>query len=351
MPDSIPTNVMGITSARDFLVVDISRTELIERIRHFVDLRISDEKIRKELFPTKSAGKYLPGDTRGWKLHDARRTIARNHHDRVVKLIAYRPFDNRFIYYCPQMVDWDRLNVMQHFMHGENVGLCSIRINRDDLFTPIATELISDKTILSSKDNANVFPLYLFHEWNGHMEKVPNLNPEIVEQIELKVGKTTPETLFNYIYAVLYSPSYCEKYKEFLKNDFPRIPYPTDADTFHALAEIGAQLVAIHTMKDFPEAGDVTFEGAGDREVEQAKWQDGAVWINRGSCFAGVDEATWLQWIGGYQPLQKWLKDRKHRTLTSADISHYKRMVQALRRTRELMAEIDRLPLPWAGQA
>ena len=82
--------------------------------------------------------------------------------------------------------------------------------------------------------------------------------------------------------------------------------------------------------------------------MTQAKWQNEAVWINRDSCFTGVDEATWLQGIGGYQPLQKWLKDRKTRTLTTADISHYKRMVQALRRTRELMAEIDRLPLPWA---
>ena len=177
----------------------------------------------------------------------------------------------------------------------------------------------------------------------------PNLNPDVMRRIEEVVGETTPETIFGYIYAVLHSQSYREKYKEFLKIDFPRIPYPTDANKFLMLAKLGAQLVAIHTMTDFLEAPDILFSDSGGREVTQAKWQNGAVWINRGSCFTGVEEEAWLQWIGGYQPLQKWLKDRKTRTLTSADISHYKRMVQALRRTRELMAEIDRLPLPWAA--
>ena len=344
LPELLPINVMGVTSARDSIVVDIDKGQLLSRIVHFCDERIGDDQIRAELFPGKTSIKYLPGDTRGWNLAKARKLIANNVHPNMIMSIAYRPFDNRYIYYCPEMVDWDRFNVMKHFILGDNIGLCAIRINRDDLCTYLPVRLIADKTIISSKDNANVFPLYLYQEWNGKMQKEPNLNSEIVSKIEKSLGeKTTPEDLFDYIYAVLHSPTYRKKYKEFLKIDFPRIPYPSDAKSFHTLAALGSQLVAIHTMKDFDEADDVAFEDAGGREVGKVSWRDGAAYINKNSRFTNVDEATFNQYIGGYQPLQKWLKDRKGRALSDDDISHWKRIVRALRRTADLMSEIDRV--------
>ena len=104
-------------------------------------------------------------------------------------------------------------------------------------------------------------------------------------------------------------------------------------------------------MKDFDEADDVAFDDAGGSEVVKVAWKDGAVNINKESRFADVDEATWNQYIGGYQPLQKWLKDRKGRKLSDADVSHYKRIVRALRRTAALMAEIDKLPVTASSTA
>ena len=208
-------------------------------------------------------------------------------------------------------------------------------------------KFIADDCFVSNKtkERGYVFPLYLYQEYHGKMQKVTNLNSEIVKKIEVSVGKTTPEDIFDYIYAVLHSPTYREKYKEFLKIDFPCIPYPTDAKTFHALAELGGQLVAIHTMKDFDEADDVAFDDAGGNEVVRLRWKDGAVYINKSSCFTGVERETFDEYIGGYQPLQKWLKGRKGRTLSADDISHYKRIVRALRRTVALMSEIDKLPV------
>jgi predicted helicase len=232
---------------------------------------------------------------------------------------------------------------MQHMLHT-NLALCLIRNSRGHgAVLPFVAEGLVGKDAISSLDNCRVFPLYLYEEYHGKMQKVSNLNPEIVKKITAALGEApTPEDIFNYIYAVLHSPSYREKYKEFLKIDFPRIPYPTSAETFHALAALGAQLVAIHTMKDFDEADDVAFDGD-DLVVGKVTWKDGAAYINKESCFTGVDEATFNQYIGGYQPLQKWLKDRKGRTLSDADISHYKRIVRALRRTAELMTEIDKV--------
>ena len=259
-----------------------------------------------------------------------------------VRDVLYRPFDTLRLYYKPDLLARAREKFFKP-IEQEALSLVVIRIcSRDDDCPVCTAHGIVDKTILSSKDNANVFPLYLYEEYHGKMQKVPNLNSEIVKKIETALGeKTTPEDIFNYIYAVLHSPTYREKYKEFLKIDFPRIPYPTSAETFHALAALGAQLVAIHTMKDFDEADDVAFEDAGGREVGKVAWKGGSVYVNNESRFAGVEEATFNQYIGGYQPLQKWLKDRKGRKLSDADISHYKRIVRALRRTAALMSKID----------
>ena len=249
------------------------------------------------------------------------------------------------------MVDWGREKGMKNLMHP-NIALLTCRqISEQNWYHVNVTDCIVDDCFVSNKtkERGYVFPLYLYQEYHGKMQKVPNLNPEIVKKIEAVVAdaqeRVPPEDIFNYIYAVLHSPMYREKYKEFLKIDFPRIPYPTDAKTFHALAALGAQLVAIHTMKDFDEADDVTFVDVGGCEVVKVTCKDGAVYINKSSCFTGVERETFDQYIGGYQPLQKWLKDRKGRTLSADDISHYKRIIRALRRTAALMSEIDKLPV------
>lgn len=331
-------NNSGIKTDRDSLFIDIEKTQLVKRIKTLLGGRFSDE----------FAQTYRVVDSSSYKL--TAKIQGKRYRDEFLQKLLYHPFDLFWIYYDPTIISRPAYGAMQHLLE-RNLALCCKRGFDDTDAAPI---FCVDTLFCMrgwSRPGSNgaefIFPLYLYQEWHGKIQKVPNLNQEIIRRIEAVIGKTTPKRIFGYIYAVLHSQSYREKYKEFLKIDFPRIPYPTDANKFHVLAELGAKLIAIHTMKDFPEAQDVTFEGSGGQEVTQAKWHDGAVWINRESGFAGVDEVTWLQWIGGYQPLQKWLKDRKGRDLSPADISHYKRMVQALRRTRELMAEIDALPLPW----
>lgn len=225
------------------------------------------------------------------------------------------------------------------------------------------TAKITDKTILSSKDNANVFPLYLYSDNMGKVEKTPNLNPEIVSKISAAVGDGTPtlptcstrstrlnnppspEDIFHYIYAVLHTPQYRELYREFLKVDFPRIPYPKDADSFRRLAAIGERLVAVHLLRD-PKVRDMfsphaNFPVAGSNVVETVKSEAGRVLINPTQYFDNVPEAAWNCHIGGYQPAQKWPKDRKGRALTSDDIMHYTVIVAALVETRHLMGELE----------
>ena len=346
--DFFSVHTTGIATARDGLVIDIDKDSLVEKIKEFCSIRLSDAQVREKFYGKKKTGKYLPGDTRGWSLSSARKEIVNNDHNSLIKQVAYRPYDIRYIYYSPAMVDWGREKVMGNVSGRINIVLmCCRQLADEDWYHVNSVVNVADICFISNKTKecGYYFPLYLYQEYHGKIQKVPNLNLKIVKKVEAAVGKTTPEDIFNYIYAVLHSPTYREKYKEFLKIDFPRIPYPTDAKMFHQLAALGAQLVAIHTMKDFDEAEDVDFDNAGGAEVVKVEYKDGAVYINKSSRFTNVERETFDQYIGGYQPLQKWLKDRKGRTLSADDISHYKRIVRALRRTAALMSEIDKLPV------
>ena len=209
-------------------------------------------------------------------------------------------------------------------------------------------------------------PLYLYPEDTSLATKrFPNLDNEILAGIEKRLGLLfTPEKseepstfapidLLDYIYAVLHSPNYRKQYAEFLKSDFPRVPYPENADTFWQLVELGGRLRQMHLMESpelsplitqYPVSGDnkVTRKIVKkDFEVIDEEKGLGRVWINDEQYFDNVPVTAWNFYIGGYQPAQKWLKDRHGRTLSYEDILYYQKIVKALMLTDEIMQEID----------
>jgi predicted helicase len=171
---------------------------------------------------------------------------------------------------------------------------------------------------------------------------------------EATPGTFAPLDLLDYIYAVLHSPAYRETYKEFLKVDFPRIPYPADAAAFGQLAGLGAQLRQLHLLQhpaldeplaSYPHPGTDRIEtkiARTDWELYDAGQQLGRIWLNGTQCFEGIPLVAWQHYIGGYQPAQKWLKDRQGRSLGYDDILHYQRLIAALAHTHRLMQEVDR---------
>lgn len=256
---------------------------------------------------------------------------------------SYRPFDIRWINYDVKQITRARANVMNN-LKKPNIALCLIKVNSssDGLFKVLMSAGLTDKTILSSKDNANVFPLYLYTKEFGEEKKNPNLKKEEWQKFNDAVGKeTTPEDILAYIYAVLHSPSYRERYKEFLKVDFPRIPLPKTAKEFNRLTAIGQQLIDLHLMNNTQSwKCTTTFPEVGSQQVDFQEWKDGQVWINDKQYFGNVPESVWEFYIGGYQPAQKWLKDRKGRTLSFDEIKHYLHVIHALEETMKLMKEI-----------
>lgn len=256
---------------------------------------------------------------------------------------SYRPFDIRWINYDVKQITRARANVMNN-LKKPNIALCLIKVNSssDGLFKVLMSAGLTDKTILSSKDNANVFPLYLYTKEFGEEKKNPNLKKEEWQKFNDAVGKeTTPEEILAYIYAVLHSLSYRERYKEFLKVDFPRIPLPKTAKEFNRLTAIGQQLIDLHLMNNAQSwKCTTTFPEVGSQQVDFQKWKDGQVWINDKQYFGNVPESVWEFYIGGYQPAQKWLKDRKGHILSFDEIKHYLHIIHALEETMKLMKEI-----------
>lgn len=257
-----------------------------------------------------------------------------------IKDYLWRIFDFRYINYDQNIIGRSRIKIMQHFVNKNNLGLTFVRGDRG---VRGFSHVFLSKTLVDGHLHPGLAysaPLYLYSE-NG--SKVPNLKKEIVNEIEKSVGKVSPEDIFDYIYAVLHSPSYREKYKEFLKIDFPRVPYPKDKETFKKLVSLGQELRLLHLLESPRVSKFITsYPESGSDMVEKITYKDGRVFINTKQYFGNVPEVAWSFWIGGYQPAQKWLKDRKGRTLNNEDIEHYQKIIVALTETDRIMKEIDK---------
>ena len=270
------------------------------------------------------------------------------------KPYTYRPFDLRVVYYDSHHLARPREKFMSKVTE-KGLSLTLIKNNSADNGIPVfVAEGLIDKTLLSSKDNANIFPLWLYEETLGKVDKCANMDKAIVAKICTAIGEeASPEDIFAYVYGVLHTPQYREKFKEFLKDDFPRIPYPKNTEEFKAIADIGNSLIETHLMHDpKPSLKEICgrFPVSGDDEVAKITWEPidkkiGRVWINDTQYFDNVPLGAWNMPIGGYMPAEKWLKDRKGRKLDNADKDHYQRIILALDKTASLMGDLEKMNL------
>jgi len=345
-------NASGVKTHRDDFVIDCNRELLKNRILKFCDTEVPINSI---------VNQYKLKDNRDWQISSAR--LNNKYDDNYVEIINYRPFDYRYIYYDKRLIDFGRENLMRNFIGRDNVGLITCRQQSTyDFQHIIVTKHMADmcSVSLQTKETGYAFPLYTYSGNadrlfpNHSIERIPNFNKEIVHQIatglnltftnekETTEGTFAPIDLLDYIYAVLHSPAYREKYKEFLKIDFPRVPYPTNTETFWQLVKLGGQLRTIHLLES-PVVTDyiTSYPIDGDNVVNALRYDAGRVYINQTQYFDNVPAGAWQFYIGGYQPAQKWLKDRKGRELSFEDIMHYQSIIVALHETEKLMQQID----------
>jgi len=361
-----PIHNSGLQTDRDTLFIDNDKKTLANRIKLLLSGEF-DNDFRKK-FRVENSSSYKLIDAIKGKLFD----------DSFIQQVEYRPFDRKWIYYSHALISRPADKVMTHFAKRENIGLLTSRQQSTFDFQHIfVSNIISERCVVSNqgKETSYVFPLYLYSD--GDIEngvrmpdkQTPNLNKTIIDEISKRLGLQfteekepplwegagggyfAPIDVLDYIYAVLHSPSYREKYKEFLKIDFPRVPYPENAETFWKLVDLGGKLRRLHLLEDVePQEGMADFPIAGSGEVEKPYYSPlsegaggGRVYINDTQYFDHVPSEAWNFYIGGYQPAQKWLKDRKGRTLEYDDIRHYQKMIRVLKETGEVMKLIEKL--------
>ncbi len=366
-------NVSGIETGRDNLFIDYSKNELVNKIKEVIENPL-DISLKS---------KFNIKDTNDFRL-ESKLSISKFQNEKIVK-IYYQPFDWRYIYYEPNLLRRNFYKVNYNIVNFDNLVLIAPRIAKGGFQHGCITKNICNRSAGDSNSGSGTyaFPLYLYPDQGEQGEiieqhRTPNLNPEIVKQIEevlglkfvaqkppsttlrelnssslsennpsslseVEVNTFAPIDLLDYIYAVLHSPAYREKYKEFLKIDFPRVPYPK-IDTFWKLVEIGKQIREIHLLESPEVENYITkYPINGSNIVEKVTYKESKVYINSEQYFDGVPEVAWNFYIGGYQPAQKWLKDRKGRELNFDDIMHYQKIIIALSETDKLMKEIDKV--------
>jgi len=388
---------VGIVTARDRLTIRWSEEEVWTALLAFSRL---DPELARQVY-------NLGNGVSRERIKKAQADVADPTRDRVVPIL-YRPFDVRYTYYTGQADGFHerpRPEVMRHMLAGENVALMTCRqLSQEGWAHALVSTQITDDSMVSNRtrERGYLFPLYLCPDKKRKdlfsalepQERRCNLNPKLLEALaaaydpiptpprvrgegswhtaprlweklkplaqEMCKNPTTeatslppiaPKDVFHYIYAVLYAPSYRERYADFLRLDFPRVPFPQGREIFEAMAALGERLAALHLLQspqlDPPLA---RFEGQGDNRVAKSKREgfqyhprQKRVYINRAQYFAPVPLEVWEYAIGGYQVAMKWLKDRRGRRLTLEEIRTYCRIVTALARTIGLQEEVDGL--------
>ena len=380
--DVISINSVGAVTARDKLTIRWSRNDLMNVVEDFVSLS-----------PEVARSKYNLGkDSQSWKIHSAQRDLSQQKiSDEFIKPILYRPFDTRFTYYTGNSNGFMARpvsKVMRHMLEGDNLALSttrSIEVQTGFEHIFVSKHLIQHHSV-SLKEADYLFPLYTYPSEQSieqglyqRGERQANLAAAFTAELERRLslrfiadGKGDlqdtfgPEDVFHYIYAVFHSPTYRERYEQFLRADFPRVPLVDDLELFRILVELGGQLTKAHLMESSPSSQPAaSFPVPGDNVTEKgypkyyapgetppgetASVEQGRVYISanakkgnkRGQYFEGIAPEVWKFRIGGYQPMDKWLKDRKGRELSFDDQDHYRRISAGLQETIRLMEEVE----------
>jgi predicted helicase len=349
----------GVQTKRDAFTIQYSEKALAQ-VGH--DLAV---------LPTESVReKYdLAEDGRDWTIQRAKDDLA-NNNPKVID-IMYRPFDVRKTFWTGRskgFLGYPRAETMIHMLYP-NLGM-NVKRQMQDLnwsYASVTRNVVESAVHFSTPGNPLLFPLYHYENLdndsifsaNEATRRIRHHNVgsalvsvlEAITQLEcLEEGGGDlertfgPEDVFNYTYAIFHSPTYRTRYADLLKFDFPRLPIPVNGILFRDLAGLGKMMISLQLL----EAGNLDqlyprYIGRHDPEIEKVSWTRDTVWVDKAqtSGFSGVSESVWNFHIGGYQVCEKWLKDRKGRTLSNEDVVHYQKIVVALSETIRLMKEID----------
>ncbi len=337
VPDIFLRSSVGIVTGRDEIAIQFTPEDVLSTVRTLSQGASSIVAARLK------TGK----DSTEWRLSDVISDVQATKISREkVKALTYRPFDTRHAYRTGAsrgLINRPRSEVWVEFDYL-NLGLVTSRLTKGENFAhALVTNHMIEKILLSSKtsNNAFIFPLYA----TSDAKKIENVSCEFRAFLDSRYEHHyTPEEILGYIYAVLHAPTYRTRYAEFLRIDFPRVPFPESADDFERLSVLGWALVQAHLLREVPRRKLAAYHGKGDHAVESVRYSpsEQSIWINEKQFFKPVPKAVWDFYIGGYQVLDKYLKSRKGRVLSLDEINHVSAIADSLAFTIEQIAMIDK---------
>ncbi len=344
----------AIKTHRDHFAFAFQKKDMRQRMKDIIDENITNFSLQK---------KYQLKDNEVDRVRSNLKQVGDNlDFDKKLQSCLYRPFDSRYCYYGTETMERPR-QIMPHMIRGKNLALISVRqASFSETWQHIGiTDKICECCAISNRGREinYLFPLYLYRPdknkkiphsvkklfgvadpFNGK-EKIENINSAFRKEIDKKYNEVfSAEQIFFYIYAILHSPHYRKKYREFLRIDFPRIPFPDNKKSFLELSQLGEDLKKAHLLEELPDTS-IDYEGEGDHKVTKINFCEQKLYINPKQYFTSVEQEIWEFEIGGYQVLNKYLKERKGRELSWEEIEHIKNIVRSLTETRRLMGEID----------
>ena len=362
--------VQGFTTDKDFVAIQYEKKD----VKLIVDEMLSDKE------DAELCSEYGFRDNRDWSLADGRTLLksVKGKQADYISQIQYRPFDVRWTFFHKALVTYPR-PLLQNSVHNKrNVVLClgkeGSAIGDNEWSLAYISTLPTDKNVIP-RGGIYLFPLFIY---NQKGEVHTNFSSAIISQIEEKTGlrmlsaaeefsyvnpqegcRTVyiddegtflPLDLLDYIYAVLHSRRYRQTYHECLQDGFPTIPYPDNAEYFRQMAELGGRIRRLHQLQGITDQEfDTTYSISRPkdnnlctlRRFEETGDGQGRVWINEQQYFEHVPVGAWNMVVAGYQPLDRWLKDRKGKKLTNDEIEHYQKMIVALQQQIQVMKWID----------
>lgn len=349
--DIFQVGSIGVQTHRDNFVVDFNADSLKQKIRVFLDTKLSDDAVCSSLGLK---------ETRSWKIKETRANLRedKNWESRIVEF-SFRPFDTRWVFYHEKVIDRDRWAVMRHMMLPYNIGLNCMREFAYEVssynYAFVTDKITNDRIFISNKGAAYFFPLWLLLNPSddrilvpkNRAGKLPNINATVKEILEKTYKKEiTPEEILYYVYAVLFSEIYRRKYSDFFKTSFPRVPFTQNPKLFLRMSQLGKELVELHLMKSGLLNSPITkFEGQGDYLVKKPEYNDKTlrVYINENQFFDGLRPEVWNFEVGGYQVMFQWLKERRNCFLSLEEIRQYCKVATSVSRTIELQMIIDEI--------
>jgi predicted helicase len=339
----------GVVTTHDEFAISWTKEEAIAKVDRL--LATNTEAEARQLFTLCSQNQ--------WSYARAKRELADGAWRSKVTPILYRPFDTRWTIWDSNVAVHRRERANNHLLH-KDLGLLIPKQTKDD-WGCLVTEIPAAHKSASVFDPTSIIPLWIYHNSKsdlfGHKDegKTANLSTDFIHYLCKNTGKegSSPEAIFAYVYAVLYSPGYRKRYADSLRRDFPRIPFTGSLALFQQLAALGRELIDLHLLhRSLPVI--TAYPKAGSNRVDKIDFrpdrdipEQGRVQINSVQYFEGMPTEVWEYTIGGYQVANKWLKDRKGRLLTFDELQHYGRVIAVLSDTIRLQTEIDAVIGDW----